>query len=296
MPYGELREIRRNSGGIVEACAAIRDGASWGEGDNLVITGCATPEQQIQTMLTICREAKRQGLDPIWDVQIIAAVNQKSPLARTELNKILQAELNMNPGQAGQLFRLNDKVVNLENNKFQLIEGSQEEGTDNGELDDDGKPKKPEAFVANGELGRVVEIQESFLLVELSSPRRVIRVPRGKAKAETAKDKDAEPIDGEKVSTGCTFDLGYGLTCHKMQGSSARWVVVMLDSYPGALRVASREWLYTAISRAETNCWLVGQKGTADRMTRNISLSKRKTFLRERVAIETAKALIEGVR
>lgn len=300
VPYGELREIRRNSGGIVEACAAIRDGAPWGEGDNLIISGCATPDLQIASMLNVCRAAKHQGLDPIWDVQIIAAVNQKSPLARTNLNEILQAELNLNAGQSGQLFRLNDKVVNLENNKFQLIEGSQEEDSGNNEVGDDGKPKKPEAFVANGELGRVVELQESFLLVELSSPRRVIRVPRGKAKAQTAKDSEAEPIndgsgDGEKQSTGCTFDLGYGLTCHKMQGSSARWVVVMLDNYPGALRVASREWLYTAISRAEQLCYLVGQKSTADQMTRNISLQKRKTFLRERVAIETSKLLISGV-
>lgn len=295
VPYGELREIRRNSGGIVEACAAIRDGASWGEGDNLVITGCDDAEKQIATMLRICREAKSQGLDPVWDVQIIAAVNEKSPLARTKLNEILQAELNLNAGQSSQLFRLNDKVVNLENNKFQLIDGSQEEGTeDQGEIEP-GKNGNKESFVANGELGRVVEIAEAFFLVELSSPRRIIRVPRGKAKAATAKDKEAEPIDGEKVSSGCTFDLGYGLTCHKMQGSSARWVVVMLDEYPGAMRVASREWLYTAISRAEKACYLVGKKQTADRMTRNISLQKRKTFLRERVAIETAKLLLGAV-
>lgn len=290
VPYGELREIRRNSGGIVEACAAIRDGAPWGEGNNLIITGEAKPEDQIATMLRVCREARNAGLDPVWDVQIIAAVNEKSPLARTELNKILQAELNLSAGQSGQLFRLNDKIVNLENGKFPLIDGNQEEGDDS-EPTKDGNGK-PEAFVANGELGRIIELQESFLLVELSSPRRVIRVPRGKGKS----DKQAEPIDGEKTSSGCTFDLGYGLTCHKMQGSSARWVVVMLDSYPGALRVASREWLYTAISRAEQLCYLVGQKSTADRMTRNISLSKRKTFLRERVAIETSKLLLSGVK
>lgn len=292
VPYGELREIRRNSGGIVEACAAIRDGAPWGEGDNLLISGCATPDQQIATMLKICRAARDQGLDPVWDVQIIAAVNEKSQLARTTLNKILQAELNLSAGQSGQLFRMNDKIVNLENAKFQLIDGNQEEGFDEATINDEptGKSTKPEAFVANGELGRIIELQESFLLVELSSPRRVIRVPRGKSKT----DKQAEPIEGEKTSTGCTFDLGYGLTCHKMQGSSARWVVVMLDSYPGALRVASREWLYTAISRAEQLCYLVGQKGTADRMTRNVSLQKRKTFLRERVAIETSKLLLSG--
>lgn len=294
VPYGELREIRRNSGGIVEACAAIRDGASWGEGNNLVITGCSDAEKQIATMLRICREAKTQGLDPVWDVQIIAAVNEKSPLARTKLNDILQAELNLNAGQSGQLFRLNDKVVNLENNKFQLIPGSQEEGTDDDSESEPSKNGTKESFVANGELGRVVEIAEAFFLVELSSPRRIIRVPRGKAKAATAKDKEAEPIDGEKIASGCTFDLGYGLTCHKMQGSSARWVVVMLDEYPGAMRVASREWLYTAISRAEQYCYLVGKKQTADRMTRNISLQKRKTFLRERVAIETSKLLLSG--
>lgn len=285
VPYGELREIIRNSGGIVEACAAIRDGAPWGEGDNLTISEDKTPDEQIATMLRICRQARAAGLDPVWDVQVIAAVNDKSPLARTKLNQILQAELNLSAGQAGQIFRLNDKVVNLENGSFPLVESSQEAEA---EAEFEGRDsKKSEAYVANGELGKVIGIEENFFTVSLTAPKRIIRVPRGKKK-EAASD----PIEGEKQSSGCTFDLGYGLTCHKMQGSSARWVVVMLDDYPGALRVASREWIYTAISRAEEHCYLVGKKSTADQMTRNISLLKRKTFLRERVAIERARLLL----
>ncbi len=285
--YGELREIIRNSGGIVEACAAIRDGRQWSAGDNLFISEDGSPEKQVETMLSICRQAKAAGLDPVWDVQVIAAVNEKSPLARTKLNEILQRELNLSAGKAGQAFRLFDKVVNLENAFFDLIV---EKGAVNQEGDFEKRrdSSKPEAYVANGELARVVKVEESHLIVELSAPKRVIKVPRGKSKQAAG-----DPIDVEKTSSGCTFDLGYGLTCHKMQGSSAKWVVVLLDTYPGALRVASREWLYTAISRAESKCFLVGKKATAERMVRNVSLQKRKTFLKERVLIERARLLLE---
>lgn len=277
LPYGELREIRRNSGGIVEACAAIRDGLPWTAGDNLIITGDDSPDSQIESMLSICRKARAVGLDPVWDVQVIAAVNEKSPLSRSKLNDILQRELNLSPGSAGQMFRMNDKVVNTENGSFPLVDGSQEAKDEADEDAGQNKKEKPEVYVANGELAKVIDISDSFFTVQLSAPLRIVRVPRGKS------------IDG---GSGCKFDLGYGLTCHKMQGSSCRWVVVMLDTYPGALRVASREWIYTAISRAEEFCYLVGAKATADKMARNMSLQKRKTFLRERVLIERAKLLL----
>lgn len=46
------------------------------------------------------------------------------------------------------------------------------------------------------------------------------------------------------------FDWGYVLTCHKAQGSSWENVTVIDDSQ--AFRENSKEWLYTALTRAET--------------------------------------------
>lgn len=280
LPYGELREIKRNNGGIVEACAAIRDSQRWTVGDNLQVIETVGPNDQVANVMAQLREAKNAGLDPVWDCQVLAAVNAKSPLSRKELNKILQTELNKNPGQQGQPFRLGDKIVNTKNGYFPLTDGGTA-GDEETQINDRG-----EVYVANGELAEVVEVAEKYTVAKLSSPARVIKIPRGKA--TEAGDGD-EPVDEEKTATGCSWDLGYCLSTHKSQGSEWPWVIVLGDEYPGAKRVCSREWLYTAISRAKQRCVLVGKKSTFDGYCRRVALGQRKTLLKERILLEQAK-------
>ncbi len=50
------------------------------------------------------------------------------------------------------------------------------------------------------------------------------------------------------------LQLAYALSCHKAQGSSARRIVVPV--YPS--RIIDRAWLYTAVTRSEETCVLVG--------------------------------------
>jgi len=52
------------------------------------------------------------------------------------------------------------------------------------------------------------------------------------------------------------LDLAYAVTCHKAQGSSAKRVVIPIY----ASRVIDRSWLYTAITRAEEQVVLVGDR------------------------------------
>jgi len=254
--YGELTEIKRNSGGIVEACKSIRESKPWSAGDNLKVVAESKPEDQSDAMLKILKD-QSSDLDPVWDCQILVAVNEKSPLSRKELNKTLQNELNPNPAVKNCPFRINDKVVNLKNDSFPAFDCGTRE------------PLEERAYVANGELGRIIEIEPKSYICELSAPKRVIRIPRGES--------------------GCSWDLGYALSCHKSQGSEWPVVIVMIDSYPGAKRVCSREWLYTAISRAKKMCYLVGKKSVADQMCKRTAIDKRKTFLRERICLERVK-------
>ncbi len=112
LPYGELREIKRtDQRGIVETCAAIRDCRPWVLDESLEIFEWGSPELQLRQVLQTLRDAKDAGLDPIWDCQVVVAVNEKSPLSRKEVNKILQAELNSNPAVPGSPFRVGDKIV-----------------------------------------------------------------------------------------------------------------------------------------------------------------------------------------
>jgi ATP-dependent exoDNAse (exonuclease V) alpha subunit len=279
LPYGELTEIKRNSGGIVEACHAIRQSRPWTCGDNLRLLDASTPDGQIAAMLRTIKD-QAAGIDRINDVQVLAAVNEKSPLARKVLNQILQAELNPIGLQAsGNPFRVGDKIVCLKNGRFRAVEW--DEADSEAEVNDKG-----ECFCANGELARVLDVEPTVTVARLENPLRVVRIPRGGGESSQENGESGEQAES---GAGCNWDLGYCLSVHKSQGSEWPVVITMLDDYPGARMVCSREFLYTAISRAKSLQYLIGRKETADAMCRRPAIWKRKTFLRERILLELAK-------
>ena len=278
VPYGELTEIKRNSGGIVEACAAIRTGKPWKTGENLILHEEHGPQAQINRLLEELRMYRGSEVDPIWDCQVMCAVNARSPLARRTLNRLLQRELNPNGDVAGtNPFHTGDKIVNTKNGMFRLVHGD------------------TDSWVANGELARVVDVSERLTIAELEHPNRVIKIPRGAAK-KVEEEEEAESQSGDEderqeatTGTGCSWDLGYALSVHKAQGSEWPITYVILDDYAGARRVCSRSWIYTALSRAKQFCHLIGMKATADSMCTRLDIWKRKTLLKELILAEKAK-------
>jgi exodeoxyribonuclease V alpha subunit len=259
LPYGELREIRRNSGAIVEACAAIRDGQTFrtcqaidiDAGENLRLIQVGKPEEQIEKMLAAIKVARGSGFDPVWDVQVLVPVNAKSPLARKKLNDVLQRELNSRPGVAGSPFKVGDKIVNTKNGWFQPFDpAALDEQLDNeaGELQVN---DRGEVYVANGELAEVVQVMEKLTVAKLSNPTRLVKIPRGKSggdgNGDDAGGEGGDSSGGESgqddkaPTTGCSWDLGYALSVHKSQGSEWAVVIVMIDEYAGAKMVCSRE-------------------------------------------------------
>jgi hypothetical protein len=287
LPYGELTEIKRASGGIVEACRDIRLGKKWVAGDNLHIHPASSPEGQLQFVEHILDRCRGEGLDPVWDCQIIVALNGfqdlkkgQSPLSRHNVNARFQAYLNDEPKVAGCAFRKGDKIVCLKNGYISLLDPKNTYGVDESLLDNG------QVYVANGQLAKVLEVEPKSMIAQLEKSDVEIRIPRGK------QDEDG---DGEGGS-GCSFDLAYGLSCHKYQGSEQSVVIVLIDEYAGAKMVCDRSWLYTAISRAKQDCWIVGKKATAELFCRRQSLPNRKTFLRENIGLAQAeKMLLEMV-
>lgn len=232
----------------------------------------STTDRQIQQMFeAIARLSHEEKVDAIWGCQVLVPLNAKSELSRQKLNKILQERLNANPGVAGQPFRVSDKIVNTKNGYFPSIEFTNDEDTATND--------RGEVYVANGELAEVIEAAESYTIAKLSNPARVVKIPRGKG------ERPEQPLtDGETATgTGCSWDLGYALSVHKSQGSEWPMAIVMIDDYAGARMVCSREWVYTAISRAKKRCVVIGKKITADTFCRNVAIKKRKTMLRETI-------------
>lgn len=286
LPTGVLTEIRRNAGTIVRACAQIRDNKPF-EVDAEIDLKAEAPKnlQLIQSGKSQCAaaiekkivELRDAGIDPIWAVQVIVAVNKKSPLARVTLNKRLQELLNPGGrGVAGSPFRVGDKVICLRNSFFKAADPFSEASNDRGQV-----------AVANGEFGKVLAVEEKKTTVQFFNPDRKVEVSRASVRPEKDDGKDDAKAD-DASGTGCDLDLGYAVTCHKCQGSDCDYIIVALDEYPGAVGrvgICKREWLYTAISRARLACYLIGLRSTAQTMCRETALQKRKTFLCEQIDV-----------
>lgn len=73
----------------------------------------------------------------------------------------------------------------------------------------------------------------------------------------------ADQPDGEPAKAIPAHDnalaLAYAVTCHKMQGSETP--VVVIPVHRSMSYMLTRNWIYTAISRARTYCVLIGQRG-----------------------------------
>ena len=84
-----------------------------------------------------------------------------------------------------------------------------------------------------------------------------------------------------------TIELAYALTCHKLQGSEAPYVIVGLDF--SARILLTREWLYTAITRAKKYCIVCGESGAVSYAIESTNIPYKQTFLQEYLKQETKK-------
>lgn len=291
LPAGDLREIRRNSGRIVQACADIRDRRRFipspemdlDNGENLLhveTSGATGTLETLQRFYTSIENSDEY--DPIWSVQVLCAVNKKSPLGRRELNSMLQGMLNpMGKQASGNRFRVGDKIINLKNGWFSAVDPKHPDCNQQGKL-----------YVANGEIGEAVEVEPRRTICRLSDPPRLVVIPHGSPKGGGSEDTGSEneddrvgkdnAKDDDDTGTGSTWDLAYAISTHKSQGSEFPVAIVILDEHSGAQRVCTRNWLFTAISRAKKICVTIGPQRLAQAMCQKDGL-RRKTFLVERI-------------
>lgn len=301
LPYGELKQIHRNAGTIVRVCSAVIDKRMWGSDDkldlqaehpaNLVLVPAGKSLAQQKLLNTLQMIGTELPFNPMWDVQVICAVNKKSPLSRKILNPILQNMLNPE-GMAvrGSPFRTGDKVIQLKNDHLPIaVERMNfKAGVTEWKTDDE------KTLVSNGEIGRVIHVEERKTVVRFIGQEKPVLIFRAPTK-DRDDDGDEQPQseESEDTGTGCDLDLAYAVTCHKLQGSQAPVVIVCLDEYPGAIGeygVCDQAWFYTAISRAQKACFLIGQRHVADIMCRRTFIDRRKTFLVETITDFAKKA------
>jgi exodeoxyribonuclease V alpha subunit len=301
VPCAELTEIQRNAGLIVRGCAAIKDGKRFetsekfdpAAGLNLRHMEANSPEEAIAVLRTVLERFKVSGrVDPVWGVQVLTPMNEKSPVSRVALNQLLQGCLNpptATDRPSEQAFRVNDKTICLRNCWVGGVRRRPGRESPDAvrcvksyEPDSDPATLQPrQVFVANGDQGRVVAAESSQMIVEFLDPARLVRIPLKVSKEERQEAATVAESrgDGNKDGGAGDFGLAYAITGHKSQGSEWPCVIVLIDEAAGF--VAGREWTYTAISRARTLCILIGKRSVIERQCKRVSLVRRKTFLKE---------------
>lgn len=195
-----------------------------------------------------------RNCDPIKDIQILTPV-RKGIIGSINLNRELQQILN--PPAEGRaerkygerVFRVGDKVMQIKNNY--MLEWKRASDFTEGE------------GVFNGDIGFVHSIDTEF--------NRLTVV-----------------FDDDKYATYDftnldELELAYAITVHKSQGSEFPVVVMPVSWFPPLL--ATRNLLYTAVTRGKQAVVLVGSERRMEAMIDNNTVSKRYTGLAERLRL-----------
>lgn len=289
VPTGELTEVRRNAGGIVRGCAAIKAGAAVEFAErfdldaidpaNLRFLDCPG-EDAVEVLADVLAGMSR--FDARWDAQIITGLNDKSDASRVKINERFGKVLNPDGAEAkGNRFRVGDKIICAKNTELKVVELPRRVAAWNPlaatNANEYQAPTAVNAYVANGELGRVVAVSERYTVARFGgADSPLVRFTAAKRKAEP---DQAGGSAGQEEGAAADFDLAWAITVHRSQGSEWPCVIVMADDAAGG--VACRNWWYTAISRARTACVVIGSLGTFERQVKRVTVDRRRTFLVE---------------
>lgn len=292
LPYGELTEVLRNDGDVINACRDIKAGR-WAKpsgpfnrsrGWNWKHIDAKSPAFSISILSKLAATAAQhelvpgQPINPNWDLQIITGLNESGPLSRKKLSEKLRDVLNpRGVGVDGCPFRIGDKVICTKNCILRVVDSADINATFDGGLDDSDDDEGDGDFVANGEIGIVVAVAPKHMIVEFREPSRCVFVPRSKREC-----------DGASGGSFQNFELGYAITFHKSQGS--QWPVVILIADRSANQLGSRELWYTGLSRMESMVVTIGELAVINRQCKRTALKDRKTFLAELIKAGSAEA------
>lgn len=118
--------------------------------------------------------------------------------------------------------------------------------------------------LANGQLGVIEAVVAAdndpdklwwYIVADFDGLRFEGYAPREQFNAQITLSHPPKRDKGETIGL---FDFGYGLTVHKAQGSQAQRVLVFEERFAQMSEQDWRRWLYTAITRAEQQLFVVG--------------------------------------
>jgi helicase, recD/traA family len=258
VPVMRLTDIYRQAerGMIVENAHRINNGQppelSSGKEDFL-FEEIAAAEDVARRVVGLCTGRVNRLLtrEPRKDVQVLVPM-KKGPLGVYALNARIQAAMNP-PGRQKRerkhgdvVFREGDKVMQVKNNyklgwKKARYNGIAEEGLG----------------VFNGDLGTILRIDSTEQELEVLFD-----------------DERAAVYDFTMLDE---LSLAYAVTVHKSQGSE--FPIVILPLISGAPSLMTRNLLYTAVTRAREQVYILGRSRCVYEMAANGQVKKRYSAL-----------------
>jgi exodeoxyribonuclease-5 len=120
--------------------------------------------------------------------------------------------------------------------------------------------------IFNGMLGEIVSIEphdENFYYAEITFDESGRRFSGLIVKEQFHSKNTLNPNELDyNVGEADLFDFGYAMTVHKAQGSQAKRVLLIEERFPQMDDEMWRRWLYTGITRAEAELYVVGSDPT----------------------------------
>ena len=251
VPVCNLTKVfRYNTSGIITIATDVRNGVN----DHLTDTFTDYKFIEIDTLVIkqIEQEYARLLSDGYSkdDVLILSPFN-KGDVGSLAINAAIQAKCNPNElstvghtvNDVPIYFKVGDKVINKKN----------EYAMPRYDSDDT-------AFVANGDIGTVMEIVPNE-----KEPYMIVRYDCGDCIVDKAHIKNTL--------------LAYAISIHSCQGSQAKAVIVVIDR--SHVRMLSRNLCYTAVSRAQERLILIGDEAAIQEGLKVQEEKERDTELKE---------------
>lgn len=183
----------------------------------------------------------------IQDIQIIVAQNQRVALARDQINREIQKRINPKISDFQPEIKIKYKNVLRVNDKIINRENHYDVET----------PDGIQTSIYNGSMGIVKEISTNYIIVDFFDEGEIV-IPK-------------EYYEG--------LELAYAITCHSSQGSQFKVTIVGFDN--SSYILLSNEWLYTAVTRAKSMCYIVAQTRAINMAVTRHKTVDRNTFLLE---------------
>lgn len=251
VPVCNLTKVfRYNTSGIITIATDVRNGVN----DHL--TDTFTDYKFIETDTLVINQIEQEYARLLADgyskddVLILSPFN-KGEVGSLAINAAIQAKFNPNElSKVGHTvnnvpiyFKVGDKVINKKNEyAMPLVDDSDT------------------AFVANGDIGTVVEI-----VPDEKEPYMIVRYDCGDCIVDKAHIKNTL--------------LAYAISIHSCQGSQAKAVIVVIDR--SHVRMLSRNLCYTAVSRAQEKLVLIGDEAAIQEGLKVQEEKERDTELKE---------------